>query len=93
MPEPVGVSGAAADPVRRRRQQIARWTSLAKRIGYLGFAVALVAFLVALATDFNSTMATVVIASLTIGCVVLAPAIIVGYAVKAAERDDREHGL
>ena len=28
--------------------------------------------------------------SLVIGCVLLAPSIILGYAVKAADRDDRE---
>ena len=31
--------------------------------------------------------------SLVIGCVLLAPSIILGYAVKAADRDDRERGL
>jgi len=29
---------------------------------------------------------------LLVGSLVLAPAIVFGYAVKAAERDDREHG-
>ena len=84
---------AERDPVRERRQHIATWTNLAKRIGYLAFLVALVAFFVALATDFNATMGAIVVAALVVGCVVLAPAIIMGYAVKAAERDDRERGL
>jgi sugar phosphate permease len=79
--------------VRRRREQIGRWTGLARRIGYLAFLTALVAFLVALATDFSSAMAAIVVTALVVGCVVLAPAIIMGYAVKAAERDDRERGL
>ena len=81
------------DPVRRRRARIASWTGLAKRIGYLAFLTALGAFLVALATGFSSAMATIVVAALVVGCVVLAPAIILGYAVKAAERDDRERGF
>jgi hypothetical protein len=38
-------------------------------------------------------MATLVIVSFVIGCVLLAPSIILGYAVKAAERDDRERGF
>jgi len=42
---------------------------------------------------FNSTMATLVIISFVIGCVLLAPSIILGYAVKAAEREDVERGL
>jgi hypothetical protein len=81
------------DPVRERRRHIATWTGLAKRIGYLAFLVALVVFFIALATEFNSTMGAIVVAALVVGCVVLAPAIIMGYAVKAAERDDRERGL
>ena len=81
------------DPVRRRRTQIAKWNGLAKRIGYLAFLVALVVFFVALATDFSALMGTIIVTALVIGCVVLAPAIIMGYAVKAAERDDRERGL
>jgi len=86
-------SVSPSDPVRRRRAQIATWTGLAKRIGYLAFLTALVMFLVALAIGFSDTMAAIVVAALVIGCVVLAPAIIMGYAVKAAERDDRERGL
>ena len=83
----------ASDPVRRRREQIAKWNGLAKRIGYIAFLVALVVFLIAVAVGFSSTFATVVVVALVVGCVVLAPAIILGYAVKAAEKDDRERGV
>jgi hypothetical protein len=38
-------------------------------------------------------MASLVIVSFVIGCILLAPSIIVGYAVKAAEREDRERGF
>jgi hypothetical protein len=37
-------------------------------------------------------MATIITVALVGGCVLLAPAIILGYAVKAAEREDRERG-
>lgn len=84
---------SADDPVRRRRSRIAKWNGLAKRIGYLAFLVALVVFFVALATGFSPTMGAIIVTALVVGCVVLAPAIIMGYAVKAAERDDRERGL
>ena len=43
--------------------------------------------------SFNGTVATIVIASMIVGSVLLAPAIVLGYAVKAAERDDRERGI
>lgn len=81
------------DPIRARREQIAHWTLLANRIGYLCFAVAIVAFVLAFALGFNSTMSTIIIGALIVGSVLLAPAIVLGYAVKAAERDDRERGL
>lgn len=80
------------DPVRARRSQIARWTLLANRIGYLFVALAVALFFIAFAFGFTPVMATLVIASLIIGCVLLAPSIILGYAVKAAERDDLERG-
>jgi heme/copper-type cytochrome/quinol oxidase subunit 3 len=84
---------ASADPVRARRQQVARWTLLANRVGYLFVAVSMALFVIAFAVGFSPTMATLVTVTLVIGCVLLAPSIIVGYAVKAAERDDRERGF
>jgi hypothetical protein len=83
----------ASDPVRARRQQIAHWTLIANRIGYLLFAIAIVLFVLAFAFGFTSTMSTLVVTSLVLGSILLAPAIVLGYAVKAAERDDRERGL
>ena len=81
------------DPVRARRAQVARWTLLANRVGYLFVALAMALFFIAFAVGFSSTMATLVIVSFVAGCILLAPSIIVGYAVKAAERDDRERGF
>ena len=83
----------AADPVRARRQQIAKWTLMANRIGYLFFAFAIVCFVLAFALGFNSAMSTIIIGSIIVGSILLAPAIVLGYAVKAAERDDRERGF
>jgi hypothetical protein len=81
------------DPVRARRQTVARWTRLANRIGYLFFAIAIVTFVIGFAVSFNAAVSAIVVASMIAGSVLLAPAIVLGYAVKAAERDDREHGL
>ena len=83
----------ANDPVRARRQKVAHYTLLANRIGYLFFAVAIATFIIGFAISFNGTVSTIVIASVVIGSLLLAPAIVLGYAVKAAERDDRERGL
>jgi hypothetical protein len=81
------------DPVRVKRALVAKWTLLANRVGYLFVALAMALFFMAFAFGFTAAMATLVIISLTIGCTLLAPSIVLGWAVKAAERDDRERGL
>lgn len=86
-------SDPTVDPVRVRRAHIAKWTLLANRVGYLFVALAMALFVIAFVFSFNAVMATLVIVTLVIGCILLAPSIILGYAVKAAEREDRELGL
>jgi heme/copper-type cytochrome/quinol oxidase subunit 3 len=81
------------DPIRRRRAQVARWTLLANRVGYLFLAVAVALFFIALVIGFSAAMASLVIVALVVAFVLLAPSIVLGYAVKAAERDDRERGI
>ena len=49
-------------------------------------------FVIAFAFGFSATMATLIVAALIVSFVLLAPSIVLGYAVKAAERDDLEHG-
>jgi hypothetical protein len=80
------------DPVLVRRAQARRLAELGQRGGYLLLGVAVAVFLWGLVTDFTSTIAAIVVVALIAGSVVLAPAIIAGYAVKAAVRDDLEHG-
>lgn len=81
------------DPVRIRRQRIAHWTLLANRVGYLLYAVAIALFVMAFAFGFKGVLVTLITIFLITGSILLAPAIILGYAIKAAERDDRERGL
>jgi heme/copper-type cytochrome/quinol oxidase subunit 3 len=79
--------------VRARRAQIARWSLLANRIGYLLFGLAIALFVIAFAISFNGTMVTLITICLVVGSILLAPSIVIGYAVKAAEREDRERGV
>ncbi len=81
------------DPIRARRQQVARWSLLANRIGYLFIAVAVAVFVIGFALGFTPPVVAVVVTTLLIGSALLLPSIILGYAVKAAEREDRERGL
>jgi len=81
------------DPVVRRRRQVERWTLLANRVGYLVLALAVALFVIAFAVGFSAAMASLVIVCLVVSFVLLAPSIVLGYAVKAADREDAERGL
>jgi hypothetical protein len=78
-----------ADPVRARRQQVARLASLARRAGWTLFGVAVVAFVAGLVIGLSGLVVVLVIGSLALGSALLLPAIIVGFGVAAAEREDR----
>ena len=81
-------TSASHDPVRVRRQQFAKYTLLANRIGYLLYAGSM-----AFALKFTPTMVTIITVCLVIGSILLAPSIVLGHAIKAAEREDRENGI
>lgn len=80
------------DPVRARRARIARLTEVGQRVGYGLFGLAIVVFVVGFVVGYSDLLVAVIVGSLAVGSVVLAPAIVFGYAVKAAEREDRELG-
>lgn len=66
---------------------------LANRVGYLLLALAIALFVMAFAFGFNSVMASLVIVTMVISFILLAPSIVLGYGLKAADRDDAEQGL
>jgi hypothetical protein len=66
---------------------------MANRLGYLCFGIAILTFVIGFIVSFNGAVSAIVVAAMIVGSVLLAPAIVLGYAVKAAERDDRERGL
>jgi len=80
------------DPVRSRRQIISRINNAANRLGYLLWAIGMACFVTAFIVGFKGPLVNVVTACIIAGSILLAPSIIIGYAVKAAERDDLEHG-
>jgi hypothetical protein len=80
------------DPILEKRERVRRIANTAKRAGYLLFLASMVLFFVALATDLPEGVLAGATATLIGGCVVLAPAILLGYAVKGAERDEIERG-
>ena len=80
------------DPIVARRARIARYAAIGKRVGYTALAIAIVAFFVGFATGFPTWAVTVSIAGLIAACVVLPLPIVLGYGVRAADREDRERG-
>ena len=80
------------DPVRARRQRIAHFAELAQRLGYLLYGAAVVVFFLGFILGFTPGMGHVHRHLHGRRSILLAPAIVAGYAVKAAERDDLEHG-
>jgi hypothetical protein len=78
------------DPVRVRRARIARLVRYAKRAGYAALVVAIVSFVIAAATDFPALAVDLSIAALVAAIVILPVPIVLGYGVRAAEREERE---
>ncbi len=85
--------GASPDPVRERRARIARLVEVGQRVGYGLFGVAMVAFVVGFFSGFDGVVGPLVTGCIVVGSLILAPAIVFGYAVKAAEREDRARGI
>ena len=75
-----------------RRRRIGAWASTGQKLGYGLYGLSLAAFLAGLATGFGAAAAVVATIALISGSLVLAPAIIIGYGVRAADRADRERG-
>lgn len=82
--------GPPEDPVLARRERFRRWVSLGQRAGYVLFGAAIVLFFVGLATGYSEALTTAIVACLVAGSLILAPAIVFGYGVKAADRADRD---
>jgi hypothetical protein len=80
------------DPVLARRARIARLTDLGQKIGYALFGIAIVFFVIGFVVGYSGLLVTIIVTSLLLGSLVLAPAIVFSYAVRAAEREDRELG-
>lgn len=80
---------AATDPVRARRQRIGRLAATGRKLGFALYGVALLVVVAGLATSFTGTVAATATACLVVGSLLLAPGIVIGYGVRAAERDDR----
>ncbi|HEY5011452.1 MAG TPA: hypothetical protein VIK61_01945 [Acidimicrobiia bacterium] len=78
------------DPVLARRARVARLAQAAQRVGYGFLLLSMVAFGVGAATSFPGYTVTTSIVGLIAACVILPVPIILGYGVRAADRDERK---
>ena len=81
------------DPILVKRALISNWAKRATNLGYSLFGVSMIAVIWGVVVDFTPNVSRVATISLISGCIVLAPAILVQYSVKAAVRDERENAL
>jgi hypothetical protein len=77
------------DPVKARRDRIGRLAAVGQQVGYACLGLAVVVFAVGAATSFGSLVVVTVVVLLAAGSAVLLPAIVVGFGVRAADRDER----
>jgi len=78
-----------ADPIRQRRELVARFAAMGRLAGWSLFGLAFVAFIVGMLTGLDGVVVVVVIGCIALGSTLLLPAIIIGFGVTAAEREDR----
>ena len=78
------------DPVAARRARLARIVRIGRLVGYAALAVAIVAFAVGLVADFPGWTVTLTIVGLVAAIVILPAPIVLGYGIRAAEREDRQ---
>ncbi len=78
------------DPVLVQRAKVADLVSKGMRLGTALYVVASVVFFVGFMTGFTPTGTTIVTVLLILGSLLLAPAMVFKYGVKAANRADRE---
>ena len=81
---------AQTDPVLMRRRRIASLVRFGKTGGYGLFLIACIAFAVLIINKPTTFLTTVIVTCLGVGSILLAPAIVFGYGVKAAEREERQ---
>ena len=76
------------DPIRARREQVNRLASTARKAGWALFGLATSEWAEAV-TSPEKVQFLITVASLALGSALLLPAIIIGFGVTAAEREDR----
>ena len=72
------------------RQQASLIANTGRKIGYSIFFLSLIIFAIGLTVEFNNLVARTLTVLLILGSIVLAPSILLHYAVRGAEREEKE---
>ena len=73
-----------------RRQQASLIANTGRKIGYSIFFLSLIIFAIGLTVEFNNLVARTLTVLLIMVSIVLAPSILLHYAVRGAEREEKE---
>ncbi len=73
-----------------RRKQASLIANTGRKIGYSIFFLALIIFAIGFTVEFNNLVAKTLTVLLVVGSIVLAPSILLHYAVRGAEREEKE---
>ncbi len=73
-----------------RRQQASLIANTGRKIGYSIFFLSLIIFAIGLTVEFNNLVARTLTVLLILGSIVVAPSILLHYAVRGAEREEKE---
>ncbi len=78
-----------SDPIVERRARIRRFVGIAQRVGYGAMGVAVIMFGVGAATGFPRWSVVLTVGALVLSIAILPVPIVLGYGVRAAEREER----
>ncbi len=78
------------EEVLAHRARLATYVRIGKRVGYGLFAYAVVAFVCGAILGFSVPLVDTIVAAMLIGSILLVPAIVFGFGIRAAERAERE---
>ena len=73
-----------------RRERASLIANTGRRIGYSIFFLSLIIFVIGFTVEFNNLVAKTLTVLLIVGSIVLAPSILLHYAVRGAEREEKE---
>ena len=77
------------DPILVQRARLASLAHFGQRLGYLTYLVAIAVFALGLTTGFTDAIATTLVVLLIAGSFILAPAIVLHYAVRATNAEEQ----